>query len=739
MFKRLLLYGLLLAAVANAQGGNVTGRVTDLSGAGIANATLLFKQVEGGMTRQATTGPDGSFTIPDLPTGSYNVELASSSGRHSTTQAVRIDAANASTLALTFNDIGGADGGKIEVEGRAPTLQTESAEVSRAYGTIVVRQLPVLDRQAQELVGLMPGITPPVTNEDSIADPQRQREFNVNGLPSYANAYFQDGAYQTEPFSGKAVRIAPNESIQSLNVRTSNYNAEHGFSGGSAANTVTRPGQNQVHGSVFGFHTNNFFGTRSPLNNQGDANDARFNQNQFGGSLGGPLRSDSVFLFGAYEGFLRRGRIFSLGTVPTASMREGDFSEFPGAIYNPNSGLITGAGRTPFPGNRIPAASISPLASGLMENLPLPNRSGFSNNLSGSPFLRTDNHRGDLKLDHRFSERSYGFFRYGFTQADVERESLLGALGDGASAALRNHNGVAALSYSLTPKLIGEIRVGYSRYRNLISPLAPGSELSALLQDSGFADGVPSINISGLSGFGLAGNYPSKPISNIYDGATNWSHHSARHHLKFGASGRVFRSSGFDPGSFSPRGSFVFGPGGTSLAGRGISADLLGNSFASFLTGRASQSGVSAFSTTPTYEQEHYSAHLTDTLNLWSRVYLELGVRYDVYSPVRTRNTASNQIYDPMSGQVTGATVNSLYDLNNVAPRVGIAIRPFDRLAVRAGYGLLYFPLPYALSGSIRLLRAHRSVRPGNIRLLLFPCPPCRRATRTISQATFRT
>jgi hypothetical protein len=701
MYSRLLLLVITLAIALSAQSrdGELTGKITNSSGTGISGVTLTFKEVSGGTTRETTTGSDGSFTINNLPAGNYTVEMTGPGQRKTASAPVRIDASIAPNISLTLEEGSSTETTIVEVEGRAPTLQTESTEVSRAYGTIIVRQLPVIDRQAQELVGLMPGITPPVTTSDRVADPQRRRTFNVNGMPSYANAMHQDGAYQSEPYSNNAVRISPNEAIQALNVRTSNYNAEYGTSGGAWSNTVTRPGQNAVHGSLLYFNTNSFFGTRNPLDNRAVPDSPRYNQHQFGGSLGGPIVKDKVFLFGAYEGFLRRGRNLEIGTVPTAALLNGDFSGFPGIIYNPNSGLPTGASRTPFPNNRIPASQLSPLSAGLLALLPTANLSGSANNLIGSPAMREDNHRGDVKLDHRLSDRSYGFFRYGISQAEILRESLLGTLGNNANASLRNHSGTAGISVNVRPTITGELRVGFARYRNLLTPMGTSPELQTLLDRFSFSGGLPSINIAGLSPIGMLPGYLGKSVSNTFDAATNWGWHTARNRLKFGLGGRTIRASGFDPGSFTTNGSFLFGPGATSLATSSVPGNILANSFAAFLAGVPTQSGVFNFTTTPTFQQEHYSAHLTDTITLLPRVFLELGVRYDIFSPVRTRMTSSTQIFDPSTGLVSNALVNSRYDVNNVAPRIGLAVQPFRRMVFRAGYGMHYFPLPYTLSG----------------------------------------
>ncbi len=568
--KKFILYFTFLAAATVpmlAQGptaGSMSGQILGSDGKPLPDATVVLER-NGTEAKSINTSADGRFTVDSLPPGEYTVVLVSRGKRLQTSKRVVIEAGAANKFSLDFADSQSvaAGSGEIVIAASAPTIQLDSAQVARAYDTNTVRSLPLLDRQYQQLIGLMPGVTPPEISEDRVQDPQARRTFHVNGLSSSANAYFQDGSYQVEPFSGQPSRIAPNESIQQMNVRTSNYNAEHGYAAGSWTNTVTRPGTNGLHGSAFGLNTNRYFVARNPLNSS--TGNPGFNRNQFGGSVGGPIIANKTFVFGAYEGLIRRGEVLQLLSVPTADFRAGNFSSLSnGGVFNPASGSAIGAGRMPFPGGRIPVTSLNATSQAILAGLPLPNQPGQANNLVGGARLLEDNHRFDGKLDHRFSERSTGFFRYGFTQGSVDRGSLLGVLGDAAQSDLRNHNAVARLTQSFTNNLAGEFRAGFSRYRNLLQVGGNSSLLNQNLAAQGFSGGLPQINIAGFGSFGLPGNYPSKQVNNTFDFATNWNWHNGMHHLKFGAQLVAFRTSGFDAGAFSPRGTFNFGAGGTS-------------------------------------------------------------------------------------------------------------------------------------------------------------------------------
>src|SRR4051794_36410073 len=335
-------------------GGTFTGRLT---GAGMDGATVTFTSNSTGAAQSATTDSSGGFTFNNLTPGTYRVSVRMKSGLQLGESSIEINPSNSNQVQVNFAATPAAPAAKLELEGRSPTVQTHSAEVSRSYDSQPIRSLPVIDRQHQELVSLMPGVTPPVTTSDRINDPQQTREFNVNGQPAYANLHNTDGAYNNEPFSGRPLRIMPDEAVQALEVRTSNYSAEYGLSTGSWSSTLTRPGTNAIHGSLFEFNTNSYF--RSGRMLEATTESPKFNTNQFGGTAGGAVLPDRMFWFVSYEGRLQRGRQEAVATVPVLGLNPGDFSAFPGtSIFNPRSGSSIGTGRTAFPGNQIPVSQL---------------------------------------------------------------------------------------------------------------------------------------------------------------------------------------------------------------------------------------------------------------------------------------------------------------------------------------------------------------------------------------------
>ena len=680
---------------ATAQTGTFAGHLT---GAGMDGATITLTNSATGETKTATSDGNGDFTVTNLTPGTYRAVVRLKSGLQLRESSVEITSTGNNQVSVNLENATATAGARMDLTAKTPTVQTNSTEVSRSYESQFIRDLPLLDRQYQELTSLMPGVTPPVLAGDRIDDPQRSRAFNVNGLPTYANLYNQDGSYANEPYYARPLRIQPDESVQNFEVRTSNYNAEYGVSAGSWASTITRPGTNAIHGSLFEFNTNNYFRTgRSLLTTQ---TPPRFNQNQFGGTAGGPILHDRVFWFISYEGLMERGSQEAVATVPTPAFTGGNFLGSGAVIYNPYSGT-----RTAFPGNMIPAGLLNTNSQRILSLLPAPNLPGLTNNLAGNVRLLDDNHRLDAKLDHRFSENSTGFFRYGFTQGSVDQGSLLGMVGSPLNAELRAQTAVGSLTHIFSTNVLGEVRLAYDRYRNGVLPWGDFSGLNGYL--TGFPNGIPSVNIAGFSALGLPPNVPRKELDNIYDGATNWGYHNGMNNLKFGVEGRELQTFGFTNPFFSSLGSFTFGPGGT-LANSGMAAGLSpaalqANALAAFLLGAPTQSGVSSFLAPPSFRERQYGAYATDTINLFQKLYLEIGVRYDIFSPVEPFQAGGAVTYDPSTNTTTTLGVNGAgvrtyrTNLGNIAPRVGFAFRPTNRFVFRAGYGIHYFPIPFSL------------------------------------------
>jgi hypothetical protein len=586
-------------------------------------------------------------------------------------------------------------------------IQTDNDEVAVGLNTRTVQELPVLDRNHQELVNLQPGVTPPAVRFPLTQGPSRQREWNTNGQAYYANRQGLEGVTNYEPMRATAVRVVPDEAVQQFNVASANYGADQGFAAGSLSQIVTRPGTNGWHGSLFEFHRNNALVARSPFDTTGDT--PRLTYNQFGGTIGGPIVRDRFFFFGSYEGSYNRGENTTIATVPTDAMRAGNFSGIPGiTIFNPATGTAAGLNRTAFVNNTIPAVSMNSTARAFLPFIPLANQPGLANNFVANVPYANDWQKFDGRIDGHFTEATHGFLRYGYTNAHATQNSIFGAaLGNGDANRVVGQNAVAGISHA-HGNLSGDLRFGYNRYEMNQFPMGSQALIGSALGVAAAPDQfLPSFNVGGTLSLGSLATSPQRGVDNSFNWNTGWTWHTSMHNIKFGADIQHYRTDGFNNLYFGSLGTEVFGPGATLSASMNPalfgSANLFPNTFAAFLLGTPSASGTTFFNGTPTARQTWYSGWVGDTINLYRIVTLDLGVRYEVYSPITPRHAGGAQVFNPATNSLNTIGANGLnvqdYDLNNVAPRVGVAVRITPKTVLRGGWGMNYYQLPVMLSG----------------------------------------
>jgi hypothetical protein len=640
-------------------------------------------------SQRVPVGGNGAFSIA-IPPGTYRVEVERLGRRQAVGQNLVI-ASGASGQNTIQIDLGPASE-TVQVEARAPASQDDPPDVGRSYETRFVRSLPVIDRNYQELHGLMSGITPPSVNFSRTVDPQRSRQFNTDGLPSFTNDNELDGVSIREPVTGVlSVRVLPNEAVKQLNLRTSNYSADNGFAAGSISNVFTRPGTNGLHGSLFGFFTNDSLEARNSLV-PANVGQPRLHHWQYGATAGGALIPNNMFAFLSYEGTRDNSSALQFATVPTAAMLGGNFSGLGVTIFNPATGTTTGTGRTAFTGGLIPSGSINATSRAIARFFPLPNQSGLANNFAAQVPYTTDNNIADAKLDYRFSDALTGFLRYGISHINATQDSLFGpVIGSPETAGLRNHQASVSLVGNYYG-IIGELQFGYSRYRNEITSSAVPAVFPASLTGTGGT--LPFLSITGLGTLGTEPGIPGRDVDNLYQGTANFHVNRGAHQVTFGLSIRSDLADGFEHmllSSYGPNGGFLFGPGATSLAGAapGGANAVFANSIASFLLGAPATRGIVNPMVIPSYRQNQYAAFVTDTWRVTPRLAVDVGLRWEVYSPVETRGALGEMAFTP--GATAAATSlnfgsslnNGDYDWKNLAPRVRSRVSPPRRWSRR--------------------------------------------------------
>lgn len=716
--RKTLLNFLLIFAIAStmvwgqAVSGTLSGRVMTSAGAGVPNAAVTITNVDTAVSQRVLTGPDGAFSAAGLPPGTYRMEVETAGFKRTTVREIQLAPPSPATINVTL--VPGDIMETVEVLGTAPAVQTEDGEVALGIPTRSVRELPILERNHQQLTQLQTGVITPTPTVPLVVDPDRNRYFSTNGQRPAFNMWNVDGVNNWEPFRGGAIRVQPVESIQQMNVTTASPSADKGFSAGLINYNLTRPGTNEWHGSLFHFHSNNELRSR-PFFNHEPFDKPRHTYNQFGGTVGGRIIPDRTFFFGSYEGSLNRGRTSVLTTVPTADMLAGNFAGVPGVtIYDPATGdPQTGIGRQPFTGNMIPAGRINPTASALAGNVPAPNQDGFLNNYQYNPYRKNDWQKADGRIDHRFGDHTSMFLRYGFSNLQSLDESVLGsALGDTRTRLLA-HNAIVNLTNTITPSFISELRLGYNRYDQRMNQHLAGDNGfvgSVLGPAFGSSTSLQFVNVPGLPAFSNPINFPMAGVTNNYNVVWNGSYRSSIHNWKFGADIRQFRTDGFFNNlAWGPSGGANFTPGATlSPSAGGFGAlGTFPNAFASFLLGTPGTSGAMQFTETPAIRQTWYGIYASDKIQIARRLSLDLGVRYDLFSPLEARRDGGSMFYNPATNLLSfggiGATpergTQRDWDYTNISPRVSFAFQPIDRAVIRGGYSMTYFQAPYQFTG----------------------------------------
>lgn len=310
----------------------------------------------------------------------------------------------------------GAVAENVTVTGESPLLQTETATLSSLVTEKAVQDLPVNGRNFVRLVQLVPGATEGVPNSlasGTRPDDRRQTSaISINGALDNQNNQLLDGIDNNERFIGTMIVKPSIDAIAEVKVQTNMYTAEVGRTAGGVVNIITKSGANAFHGSAFEFNRNdrfdepNYFAASLPK--------PKLDQNQFGGSLGGPVKKNRTFFFADYERFRLAQGVTFVSTVPTAKMRAGDFSEVSALIYDPAQ-----SPRRIFPGNIIPAGRLDPIALKYMALYPQPNAAGLANNFTGTNDRTQNSGTADFRIDHRFDDQNTLFARYSYNNVDT--------------------------------------------------------------------------------------------------------------------------------------------------------------------------------------------------------------------------------------------------------------------------------------------------------------------------------
>jgi TonB dependent receptor/Carboxypeptidase regulatory-like domain len=699
--------------------GSVVVDVRDESGGALIGAEVTLLQTDTNWTRSGTTNETGTATFPTVPLGTLSVRVALPGFSESLTSDVRVTQDNVTRVQTTLTI--GQLTDKVSVNAGVAVLQTDRADVRTEIGTTQLQNLPVpLGRNYQNLFVTVPGISPPENMHSVAVNPARGLGFNSNGTTRNANAIRIEGAISNNLWLPHVAAYVPAlEAIENVSVVTSTFDADLGLSGGMSANVVIKSGTNQFRGSLFGYHYNENLKARPYFLPSGEEKpDAR--QNQFGGTLGGPIVQNRLFFFGSYEGTYDRQRAQRFGTVPTAAMRSGDFSASSTPIYDPLTGNPNGSGRTAFAGNVIPRARLDPIVQKLIADLPLPT---FPDRLTDNYFATGEfefaRRKTDAKVTYNATDKLILSGRLGWLNYDFDSPPMFGDLGGQPvhTPAAKAGKGLGdtytitgSASYALAPSFLIESYAGITLIQVLSEPLRMDEQLGldylgipGTNGPSRLYGGWPQFDVTGFSRIGYAGSENSPYVDDNwqYQYSANASWTTGAHTFRFG--GDIVRQAMNRHETGSGSGTFMFGGGPTTTVG-GPSANTF-NNFATFLLGLPTQISKSLIP----FEDNHtrsrnwqFSLFAKDQWQIGRAVTASIGVRWD-YFPMGTRTTRGLERFDYEKNQMLICGVGDIptdcgYDMGsgNFSPRAGLAYRASDTLVIRGGYGINYDPYPLA-------------------------------------------
>lgn len=729
---RTLWTGFLWAALALAQldVGSIVGTVRDPSGASIADAKVTVINEGTNVTITTTTGNNGEYVVPALKVGTYTVLVEKAGFQRfrqsgvtlSVQQRQQVDAA----LAV------GSVTEEVRVTGDTPLLQTQSAQLGQVVEARRIQDLPLNGREYDSLALLSPGVT--------ITTPRQrlrgQGVFSVNGNTALQNNFLLDGvdnnSYSTNLQEGSAqVIIASVDALSEFKIQTRTFDAEFGRNAGSVINATIKSGTNRLRGNAWEFLRNRVFDANDFFANRARLDRPKFQQNQFGFTLGGPVvipklvdGRNKTFWFVSYEGKRTRRGTLSLSTVPTPLMRNLDFRELrsapgqPLALRNPTApGMEQFAGC--ITGSVLASRCVDRVAARLLPLFPLPNTNRGSEgqaasfgglNFVSAPVERTDNNQGLARFDHTFSEKDSIFIRFAIGDSVRVRPGPfadINPIADGSFNAVGGQNlnrgtsGAVSWTHVFSPRIVNEFRSGYNRVASNSQQLTFGQNVNdqfglvGFPVSSNFTGGLPSLAIAGFGGLGAPEFLPQNQYSHVWQHRDVLSWIKGSHTLKFGAEWRRDSQRFLD--LCCNRGSFNF------------NGQYTASGLVDFLLGAPQRVALTS-ETIPHQYQNGFSWFVQDTWRITPKLTFGYGIRYEFVSPMIERdNRFTNFDVTARNGQgglvstpqgVSGTYARALVrpDKNNFAPRLSVAYQINSKLVFRAGGG--YFFQGYDRHGS---------------------------------------
>ena len=714
-------------AISQVLYGSVVGVVKDSQGATVPGATVTIVNKETNLTRDTISNSEGAFSLINVPPGTYDVKFSLQGFREGVRANVPVTIGQISRVDASLEV--GTVSETVTVASEAQLLQTDKADVSTELKSAELTSMPLNRfRNYQALINLVPGTSPMAFGNAETDTPARSLATNVNGQANTNNSTRTDGATNMNIWlPNHNMYVSPAETIDTVNISTSSFDAEQGMAGGAAVTVITKSGTNQFRGSAFMFHNDDslnaspyYFGSATKPEK------LPIDGNTYGGTVGGPIAKNKLFFFGSFEGYKREQSLTTFFSVPDAQLRVGDFSNARNTngsvqtIYNPFTGGANGVGREPFANNQIPAGMINDISKKVQQLFPAPNTTGIgagglTNNYQRDETRTVDRDNYDLKLNWNRTTSQQIWGKYSFMNAVVDDlTNYLGpnpnASGDGGFTKVWQFT--SGTTWTLTPTTMMDITFGFSRQdQQVYGPdFQDGNYGLDVLgipgtNDQGIGDpryaGYPQFN----TGFSALGNRDGwNPIyrdERTYSIAANITKLKGRHDLRGGYFLNFMYLDHWQPETGNPRGNFTFRGNTTSAAG--APASNFYNQYATFLLGLSGDVNKSVQNELMTAREWQNALFFRDRWSATERLTLDLGIRWEYY-PIMHRIDGRGldrldltNLEVLVAGRGSNPQNNGMEaSLNNFAPRVGAVYRFNDKTVFRTGYGLTYNAQPWA-------------------------------------------
>ena len=698
--------------------GSIVGIVTDGQSGVTPGVMLVATNTGTGLKVEATTDADGAYVFRNLPPGTYDLAATLGGFRGHQERAIPVAAGNPVRLNITLEV--GSIAERVEVVSETTLLQTEKADLSTQLTGKEITNLPLNQyRNYQVLMNLVPGATPAQFQNAEIDTPGRSMRTWVNGTQPNSNATRIDGAVSVNIWLPHHVGyVQPAETIETVNISTNNFDADLGMAGGAASTVITKSGTNKLRGSAFDFHNQEEFNANSFNNNAFNLPKSPLTRDIYGGTLGGPIVKNKLFYFGSWEKFRdRRGGNYNY-VVPTAKMRNGDFTEVASAyaafrLYNPFTGGAGGVGREVFPSFTIPGSLISPVAKAIMAFYPMPNTTqDINSNQLPDDYtvprqVSVDRNNYDTKFTWQRTSAHSMWGKFSMLNANVVDNFNLG-FETGSLGHTRVYVATVGHTWTLGPSLVIDGNFGVDIQNQTVTGPDYGTNIGLDLGIRGTND-ANDIRASGMpqiaNGYAI-GTTPSwmplfrKERSYTFSTALTKAF-ATRHELRMGVDvvRHQLNHRQAEFGDYGLRGGLSFSGLLTSTPGY---TPLAWNQFGGFLLGLPSYFSKDVQTEEQTGREWQSAFFIRDRWNVNKKLTFSLGLRAEYY-PLMTRADRGLERldYDTYTvliggkGNVpkdVGINLKTLY----FAPRLGAMYRLTENSVVRTGYGRTINPLPWS-------------------------------------------